>query len=161
MLLNRGTIWLVEPWTKWGLGHRLFMWQKIHLQLVVSPPFTLFLCNHGSASADSASYQLYSNLVLAVESYPPTSGPNWFPLMLFKGQLYIDEVQRWVGIGSIKGYIPAGSTQNWVHWDGKCLPAKKEEICSVLLPARTSARQYPNQMLEDKMFSSKTKEKGN
>lgn len=81
--------------------------------------------------------------------------------MLFKGQLYIDEVQRWVGIGSIKGYIPAGSTQNWVHWDGKCLPAKKEEICSVLLPVRTSARQYPNQMLEDKMFSSKTKEKGN
>jgi len=48
-----------------------------------------------------------------------------------------------------------------VHWDGKCLPAKKEEICSVLLPIRTSARQYPNQTLEDKMFSSKTKEKGN
>lgn len=81
--------------------------------------------------------------------------------MLFKGQLYIDEVQRWVCIGSIKGYIPAGSTQNWVHWDGKCLPAKKEEICSVLLPIRTSARQYPNQTLEDKMFSSKTKRKLN
>ena len=79
--------------------------------------------------------------------------------MFFKGQLYIDEVQRGVGIGSIKGCILAGSSQNWVCWDGECLPGNKEEIDSVLLPIRNSPRQYPNEMLEDKMFSSKSKEK--
>lgn len=81
--------------------------------------------------------------------------------MLFKGQMYIDEIQRWVGIGSIKVTYQLAAPKTGVRWNGKRMPAKEEEICSVLLPIRTSARQYPNQTLEDKMFSSKSKEKGN
>lgn len=41
--------------------------------------------------------------------------------MVLGSKEYTAEVQGGIGIGPIKCYVPGGSTQHWVSWDGKCL----------------------------------------
>lgn len=74
---------------------------KICLELMVSPPYTRFLHNSGSTSADSINPDSTnpgwcSTVVLTTEKNLHISRPVQFKSWLFKGQLFLHAFPNWL-----------------------------------------------------------------
>lgn len=160
MLLDRGTIWLNLGQSRgWGTNSSCgrkstYTLQSVLLLRCFSVTTILLLQIQPATNCIVLQYLLLKAIYLQVDPSSPHLCCSRVKCiqMKFKDGQVLDP--------SKVTYQLAAPKTGCTGMANACLP-KEEEICSVLLPIRTSARQYPNQTLEDKMFSSKSKEKGN